>query len=257
MEYHTSETPLREKQKATMPLTIEEPWFKYRSASTLEYWKTEPFSEKRDKNLNTSDMYEQFTLNCNQLRLIKLLPSAVYHAPVHCEFIVHDLDTPPEYSALSYCWGDIHWTQITVSGCWFDVSLRVSAALRQLRGRDDPVLIWIDAICINQQNTQEKTQQVQSMRRIYEQAEEVFVWLGDGPDDECSSGLSVFYKLAQAASCLHSESLPCHNCTVKVAAHLSDYFPTSDAWEAFGIIFLDEWWNRTWVVQELLVAKHA
>lgn len=73
------------------------------------------------------------------------------------------------------------------------------------------------------------------MRRIYEHAEEVFVWLGDGPADECSSGLSVFYGLAQAASYLHSESLPCHDYTVKVGADLSDYFQTSDAWEAFGI----------------------
>jgi hypothetical protein len=257
MEFHTSETPLRTQQKATMTSTIEEPWFKHRSTSTLEYWRSEQFPEDRDRILNTSAVYEQFTLNGNQLRLIRLLPSAVYHAPVHCEFIVHDLDTPPEYSALSYRWSDIHWTQIKVNGFWFDVTLRVSAALRRLRLRDDPVLIWVDAICINQQNTQEKSQQVQSMGRIYEKAEEVFIWLGDGPDDECSSGLSVFYEFAQAASCLHSESLPCHDCTVKVAAHLSDYFPTSDAWEAFGIIFLDEWWNRTWVVQELLFAKHA
>jgi hypothetical protein len=257
VEFHTSGSSLQTQQKATMPSTIDEPWFKYRSASTLEYWRTEPFAEKRDKTLKTSSLYEQFALNCHQLRLIRLLPSAVYHAPVHCEFVVHDLDTPPEYSALSYCWGDIHWTQITVNGCRFDVSLRVSAALRRLRLREDPVLIWVDVICINQQNTQEKSQQVQSMAQIYEKAEETFVWLGDGPDDECSSGLSIFCELARAASCLHSESLPCRDCTAKVAAHLSDYFPTSDAWEAFGIIFLDEWWNRTWVVQELLFAKHA
>lgn len=254
VEFHTSETRLQTKQNAIIPSTIKEPWFKYRSASTLEYWRT---SEKRDKSPNPSAIYEQFTLNHNQLRIIRLLPSAVYHSPVHCEFVVYDLDTPPEYSALSYCWGDIHWTQITVNGSWFDVSLRVSAALRRFRLRDDPVLIWVDAICINQQNTEEKSQQVQSMRRIYEKADEVVVWLGDGPDDECSSGLSLFYELAQAASCPHSESLPCHDCTVKVATHLSDYFPNSDAWEAFGIIFMDEWWHRTWVVQELLVAKHV
>jgi hypothetical protein len=80
---------------------------KYRSALTLEYW-TEPFSKKRDKSLDTSAIYKQFTLNYNQLRLIRLLPSVVYHALVHCEFIVHDLDTLPEYSALFYYWSDIH-----------------------------------------------------------------------------------------------------------------------------------------------------
>lgn len=88
---------------------------------------------------------------------------------------------PMEYWALSYCWGDVSdCVNITLHGGSHERSSRpfrvgrtVEEALRRLRNRDKHLKIWIDAICINQDNFSERSQQVNMMREIYSCATEV------------------------------------------------------------------------------------
>ncbi|UZP43499.1 hypothetical protein NXS19_011311 [Fusarium pseudograminearum] len=87
----------------------------------------------------------------------------------------------PFYTALSYVWGTttkpklIHCNSIP-----FYVTQNLYSALIHLRDKSRPIVLWIDAICINQRDNNEKGVQVQRMGDIYRQAARTIAWLGKG-----------------------------------------------------------------------------
>ncbi|KAF4829613.1 Heterokaryon incompatibility protein 6, OR allele [Colletotrichum tropicale] len=124
-----------------------------------------------------------------KIRLLKLLPGK-YHDPLHCKLQIVDLQFKPEYEALSYTWadsnGDSSLSQQIYVGERHDIlfiTANCANALRRLRfplwSRD----LWVDAICIDQHNTQERSHQVGIMRYIYATAERVIIYLGEGAGD--------------------------------------------------------------------------
>ena len=94
----------------------------------------------------------------------------------------------PLYGALSYVWGDQSVKEtILVNGQEFSVTVNLAAALQKLGGYweiahkergSPPFRIWIDALCINQKDTEEKVRQIELMGYIYYHADPVFAWLG-------------------------------------------------------------------------------
>lgn len=70
-----------------------------------------------------------------------------------------------------------------LDGCHKPVTDNLSAALKRLRTRDADWIFWIDALCIDQDNKKEQGQQAAQMKRMYENAERVLVWLGEGTED--------------------------------------------------------------------------
>jgi hypothetical protein len=81
-----------------------------------------------------------------------------------------DLDSQPEYRALSYEWGSSTPTvTIQCNDSNFEVTTNLAAALHRLRKLDGPKIFWIDALCINQKDLEERNQQVAQMGRIYSQ----------------------------------------------------------------------------------------
>jgi hypothetical protein len=105
----------------------------------------------------------------------------------------YSLNDHPPYIALSYTWGDPNVTvPVLCNGRVIDVTRNLKEALWQFRkdrkrmvrpksstmSRGQPLHFWIDAICINQTNNEEKSVQVGLMAEIYQQALHVFVWLG-------------------------------------------------------------------------------
>jgi hypothetical protein len=90
------------------------------------------------------------------------------------------LDETPDYYALSYTWGDAKITHpIEVDGHPLQVTANLLSALRRLQLRDGWEYLWVDAICIDQKNDDEKSQQVPLMVDIYKTAVLVFMWLGE------------------------------------------------------------------------------
>lgn len=82
------------------------------------------------------------------------------------------------YYALSYVWGDqVADVQITINGLPFYVRPNLALILESLENRIDKP-IWIDALCINQGDTDEKNSQVDQMRFVYERADRTIIWLG-------------------------------------------------------------------------------
>jgi hypothetical protein len=109
-------------------------------------------------------------------------------APIQCQLFSYSLREAGKathlYEALSYVWGDQNKTlPISIGEHRFDVTENLHAALSRLRDHSLERIIWVDAICINQKNEEEKEKQIQLMARIYNQAYGVVVWLGEEAND--------------------------------------------------------------------------
>lgn len=109
----------------------------------------------------------------NEFRLIKLSPG-IKTDPIHCTLLHVTGNHAFNYEALSYVWGDpSQLAVILLNGYDFDVTLNLRRALSELRSKTEDVVLWTDAICINQANLKERGSQVCRMREIYSNAERV------------------------------------------------------------------------------------
>jgi len=144
-----------------------------------------PYSPEDPWDDGLTDTYQYTPItNSGGTRLLRLLPSTQPDAPIRCSLFHYSpptnvsLGTDP-YEALSYVWGnELHRRGILIDQYWFEVTLNLYDALASLR---HPVLervLWVDALCIDQQNNVEKGQQVASMASVYARANRVIVWLG-------------------------------------------------------------------------------
>jgi len=179
-----------------------------------------------------------------EIRLFSLFPGrSNSHIRGHLfnigtEHIVRD---SPEinYEALSYVWGnekDQDW--IFVNDSLFKVTRNLHAALSLLRLCDRERILWIDAICINQMDDDERGHQVSLMREIYESASQVLVWFGE-------AGMHGSDGTKELASLLNAK--PPHP--------TAEYFFTEGFSESFRDILTRPWWSRVWVIQEAAVAR--
>lgn len=100
---------------------------------------------------------------------------------IKADIRVVDLESQPSFSALSYVWGtEAELRTILCGSSTLNVTPNCHSALRSLRRLFGRLTIWIDAICINQKDELEKTQQIPLMGQIFSSAEVVYIWLGDG-----------------------------------------------------------------------------
>jgi Heterokaryon incompatibility protein (HET) len=100
--------------------------------------------------------------------------------------VIHPPRYRYEYEALSYAWGDpTITTPVTIHGLPFEVTTNLESALRHLRSERNTRTLWIDAICIQQLNHQERDEQIRIMGLIYATALKVVIWLGPEADDSC------------------------------------------------------------------------
>lgn len=123
----------------------------------------------------------------DSIRLLRLRPPEGETAPIKCQLFNYSLDEsdkgPPPYEALSYVWGNPEETlPIFIDEYRFNVTKNLHAALWCLRDHSIE-WIWVDAICINQQDRQERGNQVRYMAKIYGKANRVVVWLGEAADN--------------------------------------------------------------------------
>lgn len=123
--------------------------------------------------------YEGLDLNERSIRLITL-QGGPPGSPVICDIAIYDTDTAPAYRALSYTWGRPRDEKaIALNGRCCMVRPNLYSFLEQKRQRDEEMLLWIDALCINQQNIPERNQVVAAMDLVYSRAEFVYAWWRD------------------------------------------------------------------------------
>jgi Heterokaryon incompatibility protein (HET) len=132
-------------------------------------------------------IYSPLTYSNREIRIVTISPSVEKSAPIECTTSEISLDKTPGYYALSYCWGDPSITApMHIDGVEVQVTANLDVALRhfraaegELRDKRPQMRWWIDAICINQSDLDERSQQVQLMGDIYSGASRVVVWLGE------------------------------------------------------------------------------
>lgn len=130
----------------------------------------------------------------SEIRLLALDPASAFEAPLVASLSHALLADSGEFECLSYTWGEIGVAgSLLLSGHEFSIYESVDAALRRLRRDSEVRVLWIDAICINQEDNAEKGVQVPLMRQIYQQASQVCVYLGEAKDlDMLRMALSTF-----------------------------------------------------------------
>ncbi|RSM08126.1 hypothetical protein CEP52_004837 [Fusarium oligoseptatum] len=89
-----------------------------------------------------------------------------------------DLKDSPRFTALSYVWGKASGKSINCNGCDIKITDSCFEALSSLRAVLGSFTIWVDAVCINQRDNDEKSAQIPLMEEIYTWAEAVYIWLG-------------------------------------------------------------------------------
>ncbi len=155
-----------------------------------------------------------------------------------------------EYNAISYTWGNEKPTaSIVCNGERLAVTPHVLGALRRLHAYLSPLRkIWIDSICIDQQDNEEKNTQVPLMREIYNNAQAVLVWLADAANN---SDMAMDYapelneKLRLVDRAIHFDHLASHG--------LNDQ--DHPVWPALGHLYCQSWFERLWVIQEAVLAR--
>ena len=126
----------------------------------------------------TTFEYERLDPSVDSVRLLVLLPGNE-DDDVACELIHRTFASKPKFEALSYTWGDAsNLKSIRLHGFPFEIRENLYRALSHLRSKTEKRLIWADAICIDQTNVEERSNQVRLMSFIYSRAQGVLVWLG-------------------------------------------------------------------------------
>jgi hypothetical protein len=217
--------------------------------------------------------YEKLDPNRSEIRLLKIHIEDV--GGIQCELTKHSLNFNPKYLGLSYVWGDPNVTEeITVNGQVLAVTTNLASALEVLaksfygRPRSE-YLFWIDAICINQGDIQERTHQVRLMGDIFKNATSVLAWLG--PEEDRSAQAIALIKHMANEIRLSSRgdidflSKPAPRSLIDglTSDVIDDINGTGSlAWVALvrlvdikGLFVVRQFWRRCWILQELVFAK--
>ncbi|ORX92548.1 heterokaryon incompatibility protein-domain-containing protein [Clohesyomyces aquaticus] len=176
---------------------------------------------------------------CGEIRLLRLLPGS-RNDQISLTVRIQSLQDNPSYTAASYMWGVENATRdIILDGEPFVIRENLWLFLLEFRAKnmfpDSETqgckdTLWIDAICINQGNIEERNQQVAMMGEIYSQAEEVAVWLGLSADHSPLAMQSFSSRRTR-----------------------EEWNPEEG--QAMLSLFHRTYWKRVWIVQEFVLAQ--
>lgn len=125
--------------------------------------------------------YNPIQLGGNEFRILILQPSSTFSSDIICSLENVSLESHPPYEALSYVWGDkaTCGSTIILEGKQKGVTENLAAALRHLRLENEPRNLWVDALCIDQEDINERDDQVMHMKEIYQHCATDLLWLGE------------------------------------------------------------------------------
>lgn len=260
-----------------------------------------PTCEASGSGTSTSSPYFFSLLDSEKFRVVRVTPGD-WHDPVRCTLIHRDLGEPSKggpYKALSYVWGSPKVTgTVYLNDFPMTVTLNLLCALKYLRhtttsGQD--LTLWVDALCINQADADERGEQVRLMQQIYANAAEVKVFIGDGLNhraqrsvlkrrpttpvqtlfgDERDQDFQRHFMELVGPVTLKDLSSP--GTASLSAIGLMQLLSDSDSlkrnfgwlmslsptvrrrlFECLRMLIIAPWWNRIWVVQEIAVSRAA
>lgn len=198
-------------------------------------------------------VYKPLDATKSEIRTLVLDGSIKDEAPVKAQLQHMSLEDMSQimaikFTALSYTWGDPTTTvDITLNGHQFPVSENLYAALKSVR-QQKPSYWWVDAVCINQEDTLERNSQVAMMTMIFKMSSKVHIWLG-GEEEDSDLGMDLIKKISAVNRAGPGDKeIPFPNCSmVEKIRH----------WQALTQLFQRPWWERVWVRQEVVVGGSA
>ncbi|KAG6362939.1 hypothetical protein INS49_008034 [Diaporthe citri] len=176
-----------------------------------------------------------------QIRLLRIEPNP---SDLSAVLETVSLDDGPKYTALSYTWGTemSSGAGIALNGqgqTWrLPITRNLEVVLEHLCASGDgkPITLWIDALCINQTDVEEKSHQITLMRDVYSGAEATCLWLGPAADNSDLAMATIGELFAARTYVLPDGALS--------EAHI----------EAINALQRREWWSRIWVLQEAMLS---
>lgn len=202
--------------------------------------------------------YEPFVTARAEIRLCRVLFDSERGGHYLSLDITYSTLAPP-YRALSYTWGTSEGAQtipiMQKDGKMglLDVHKNLADFLEVYKGLGE-YYIWVDQLCIDQSSVQEKSWQVQQMSSIYGRADEVVAWLGVDPWNGCAFNWMddwVQYNPISSEEGPVTEA-PQQEDGLDWSKMLSSNYADMKALDAF---VNNGYWERLWIVQELLLAR--
>jgi hypothetical protein len=215
-------------------------------------------------------------------RLLHLLPSTDPDAPIYCKLMETQIPIiqlgeakSPRFSsiyyrALSYAWGSPVFPKILIvvqeinsetgSTGLLNITENLHCALKTLRKQHGELVLWVDAICINQADDKERSKQVKNMPQIYAQATSVLIWLGiDSRQKDGRLCLKFFRELAALIACTNNQDkdqdfIDSWRNRVTINQAVSEFLNKGGR-DAIGSFLTRPWFRRRWVVQEVVLAQ--
>lgn len=146
-----------------------------------------------------------------------------------------------DYTALSYVWGTPGFNrEFQIEGTPLAITTNLDKALRRLRSEKEIVTVWVDAICIDQDNMEEKSHQVPLMTRVYEQADRVFSSLGDATGFSAVGMEALAFLIGDVP---FDDNAPWNRLPPEMVA------------QGFEDILQRTYFQRVWIVQEAALGR--
>jgi hypothetical protein len=201
----------------------------------------------------------------SEIRLLSLRPSLYPGYPIICSLKTSlQSAAKNEYEALSYVWGmyeGVDLKPVTVNNRTYLITPNLHLALRHLRHERYDRVLWADAICLDQNNNEEKNRVVPEMHLIYGSARNVLAWVGEA-DTRTDIAIALAKELSKTSFELFEPALS----TEQRQQYLADiikykrskgYLPVADSvhWASLNLLFSHGWWDRVWILQEVVHAQ--
>lgn len=184
--------------------------------------------------------------------------------PLIGTLIIQPIDGEP-YEAVSYVWGGKPTESMTVDGATVPITTNLESALEAFRprGAGRHRRLWVDSVSINQDDIRERTSQVEMMATIFSSASQVLAWLGN------TEGALVSLAMDAIRAVLKEPEAALHQ--ARILLHVDDPMEhhklgeeeqeqckrEARSWAAVKAFFDIEYFHRTWIVQELGLAREA
>ncbi|KAE8444215.1 hypothetical protein EG329_000812 [Mollisiaceae sp. DMI_Dod_QoI] len=207
---------------------------------------------------DSASLIQYSPLKADELRLVALQPGEDDDI-IECKIEHLTFEASREerqYKALSYMWGSPNEARsISIDSRTCYIRQNLWWALYFLRSKEEVIVLWIDALCINQANIEERNYQVRQMDRIYKDAKKVVIWVGcESPND--AKALPYIWEIYDKGD-IPTRFYSPHSCINWGISNIGWYKQHLHRWEEISKFCARPYWTRQWIIQEVMLATNA
>lgn len=196
--------------------------------------------------------YEKLDSPSEQVRLLCIHKQYLFLGHIQCSIQAVRLEDVPAFEALSYRWGfgseddNLQYRTILVDGKTLRVPKSAWELLHARSSLYHDRIVWIDAICINQKDLEEKASQIPLMDRIYSKSQRTIVWPGDRFDSGMASRMLLRLYITNYMFQAKDEEF----------LLFFEYEIVRPGWRAMIALFENPYFTRIWCVQEVALGRN-